>query len=290
MNPAGAALYLDFDNVFSGLLQLDPQVALQFAEDPGRWVARLKDSLLADRPRRWLVLRCYLNPAGVIRDPRPTAADGRIEFSRFRQAFAREGFEVVDCPRLTETKNGADIRLVIDVMDSLVTSTRFDEYVIASGDSDMTPLLVRLRAADRRTTAIATTEAARGFAVVADRFIDREGLVSLLGAPQHPSASGGASGARPATPSAERFRTLVTKRYRTSQTPVLLSALGQELRKDLGTETIESTKWFGFGTCSKAVASLQLPGAEVAGSYLWDNRRHAAPTAKADPAAVPQSA
>jgi hypothetical protein len=288
MNPAGAALYLDFDNVFSGLLQLDPKVALQFAEDPGRWVARLKEGLLADRPRRWLVLRCYMNPAGAVRDPRSANATSRIEFSRFRQAFTREGFEVVDCPRLTETKNGADIRIVIDVMESLASSTRFDEYVIASGDSDMTPLLVRLRAADRRTTAIAATEAARGFAVVADRFIDREGLAGLVKLRQDATPVSGAE--IPESAPSERFRSFVTRRYRTSPTPLLLSALGQELRKDLGAEAIESTKWFGFGTCSKAVANLQLPGAQVAGSYLWDSRRHQAPTLRTIPPAGPRGA
>lgn len=36
-----AALYLDFDNVFGGLLKLDPDVAIQFAENPGSWLTRL---------------------------------------------------------------------------------------------------------------------------------------------------------------------------------------------------------------------------------------------------------
>jgi uncharacterized LabA/DUF88 family protein len=36
---------------------------------------------------------------------------------------------------------------------------RYDEFVIASADSDFTPLLQRLRAADRRTTLLATFDA-----------------------------------------------------------------------------------------------------------------------------------
>ena len=35
MNYVRTALYLDFDNVFSGLCNLDPQVAVRFASDPG---------------------------------------------------------------------------------------------------------------------------------------------------------------------------------------------------------------------------------------------------------------
>jgi len=281
MNPAGAALYLDFDNVFSGLLQLDPRVALQFAEDPGRWVARLKDSLLADRPRRWLVLRCYMNPAGSLPDPHP--GGGRLYFSRFRPFLTRAGFEVIDCPRITATKNGADIRMVIDVLDSLDGRTRYEEYVIASGDSDMTPLLIRLRAADRRTTVISAAEAAEGYGVVADLFVDGEDILDLLQDSPQPTPGEAeietleivtAPGLPPS------FRELVTRRYEVSSGPLHLATLGQELRTLHG-DTIDRTSWFGHRSCGKALASLGLPNARIEGTYLWDASRHAAPAADA---------
>jgi hypothetical protein len=69
-----------------------------------------------DGARRWLVLRCYLNPAGRV--PHPKDPHKRLNFSDFRQHFTRAGFEVVDCPRVSATKNAADIRLV------MVRSTR----------------------------------------------------------------------------------------------------------------------------------------------------------------------
>jgi hypothetical protein len=34
MTDVRAALFLDFDNVFSGLFKFDPRVAVQFASDP----------------------------------------------------------------------------------------------------------------------------------------------------------------------------------------------------------------------------------------------------------------
>src|SRR5579875_3583929 len=103
-----AALYVDFDNVFSGLFKLDPDVAIQFAEDPGSWLKRLATTLTEGTPRRWLVLRCYLNPAGWLMHHNAAGESGRLFFSRFRPSFVRAGFEVVDCPRLNSTKNGAD--------------------------------------------------------------------------------------------------------------------------------------------------------------------------------------
>ncbi|MGC3993236.1 MAG: NYN domain-containing protein [Propionicimonas sp.] len=117
MSHVPAALYLDFDNVFTELRKHDPTAALGFAEQPDVWLERL--SVLPEgRRRRWLVLRCYLNPAGW-----PQTVDGAPQtFGRYRRAFVRAGFEVIDCPRLAGTKNAADIRMALDVLDSLQAS------------------------------------------------------------------------------------------------------------------------------------------------------------------------
>jgi hypothetical protein len=174
------ALYLDFDNVFGGLLKLDPDVAVQFAENPGSWLTRLSASFTLDGPRRWLVLRCYMNPAGSVLHPDTGAGVPRLYFSRFRPFFVRAGFEVIDCPPLSYTKNAADIRIVVDAVDALGAETAYEEFVIASGDSDMTPLLVRLRRADRRTTIMSPSDAAEAFTAVADRLVDSQQLLELV--------------------------------------------------------------------------------------------------------------
>ncbi|WP_436521578.1 hypothetical protein [Actinoplanes sp. HUAS TT8] len=96
-----AALYLDFDNVFSGLIKQDPDVAIQFAKDPAAWLVRLTTSLTVDGPRRWLILRCYMNPGGWVPNPDSEAAQPRLYYSQFRPFFVNAGFEVIDCPRLT---------------------------------------------------------------------------------------------------------------------------------------------------------------------------------------------
>ena len=67
--------------------------------------------------RRILVRRCYLNPAA---------------FQRYRAYYTRNGFAVIDCPPLTsQNKNGADIYMVMDILDALTHKTRFDEYTEA---------------------------------------------------------------------------------------------------------------------------------------------------------------
>src|SRR4051794_24149752 len=155
MNPVRAALYVDFDNVFSGLCKLNPLAAKAFADEPSTWLNALTTQHTVDGPRRWLSVRCYLNSAGSV--PDPAGGEQRLQFASLRVGFVRAGFEVVDCPPFfTGAKNAADIKIAIDVMKALQGPTRYDEFVIASADSDLTPLLATVGAADRRTTLIST--------------------------------------------------------------------------------------------------------------------------------------
>lgn len=290
-----AALYLDFDNVFSGLLKLDPDVAIQFAENPGSWLTRLSTSLTVDGPRRWLVLRCYMNPAGWVPHPDPEAGVARLYFSRFRPFFTSAGFEVIDCPRLTHTKNAADIRLVVDAVDALSAEPAYDEFVIASGDSDMTPLLVRLRAGDRRTTIVSPSDAADAFTAVADRLVDGQQVLELVQGeqidpddeaevanftelPSIPDRNVPMSGdERPDRDEAfERFRTIVTERYVAASGPLNLASLAYELRRELG-RSIDDTRWFGFGGFARSLESLELPNMRLSQHLLWDGSRHETP-------------
>lgn len=63
-----SALFVDFDNVYSGLRQLDPTCADRFARRPADWMNWLINSLSLPEHapegarRRVLVRRCYLNP------------------------------------------------------------------------------------------------------------------------------------------------------------------------------------------------------------------------------------
>ena len=96
-----SALFVDFDNVYSGLHKLDVSIADRFARTPQRWMNWLVESLELPQPapdgarRRMLVRRSYLNPQ---------------VYQRFRPAFNLAGFEIIDCPSLTsEGKTSTDI-------------------------------------------------------------------------------------------------------------------------------------------------------------------------------------
>lgn len=175
-----SALYIDFDNFFGGLLRSDPQAAVRIAERPQVWIEGLTHPDGAPS-RRWLQLRCYLNPGGSV--PHPTEPGQRIRFDAFRPYFTQAGIEVVDCPALTkQAKNGADIRIVVDVMAALNQGALFEEFVLASSDSDFTPLLQVLRAADLRTCVIATGSTAIAYEALADEYLDEQDIFDLLAA------------------------------------------------------------------------------------------------------------
>ncbi|MBX9702407.1 MAG: NYN domain-containing protein, partial [Acetobacteraceae bacterium] len=182
-----AALWLDFDNVFAGLAALDEWAAWRFASEPGRWLRWLAagEEAEAAAPRRILVRRCYLNPAGWT-EPAPGGAlaqwlgQPRIYYSRFRAEFVRAGFQVVDCPRLARLKNGADILMALDIADALAHPTRFEEFVILSGDSDFTPLLHRLREHDRRSLLVAHGASAAALRAAADAVLTLEEFAEAL--------------------------------------------------------------------------------------------------------------
>lgn len=266
-----SALYLDFDNVFTELRKHDPESAFRFAEHPESWLERL-GQLPDGRRRRWFVLRCYLNPAGW-----PDGVDGAPQtFGRYRSAFVRAGFEVVDCPRLAGTKNAADIRMALDVLDSLAALPRPQEYVLGSADSDFTPLLVRLRAVGRSTTLLSSRDVAPALAAVADRVLGPAELVALVGgAPLQQRV--GAFG---------DFVRLVERRYETSRTPIPLATLAAEATRALGPET-RTSKWYGYGSFTRALAGVGLVHSRIGDGYLADERwTQPDPRAPEEPAAV----
>ena len=169
-----SALYVDFDNLFSGLRQVDEDAANVFANDPRRllaWLAVGTDEEGSFR-RRFLVRDCYLNP--------------QIYAGR-RAQFVAAGFRVIDCPSLTQRgKSSADTHIVLDVVDALGHATRYDEFVICSADADFSPLMTKLRRHDRRTLMVAAGPYAAAYEAVCDATV---GPMQLLEAFATPAAS-----------------------------------------------------------------------------------------------------
>ena len=164
-----SALFVDFDNVYSGLRKLDPAIADRFARQPLEWVnwvigeLELPDHAPAGARRRLLVRRCYLNPQA---------------YQRFRPSFNLAGFEIIDCPALTsEGKTSTDIHMVLDIIDLLQHEARYDEFIVFSADADFTPVLRKLRCWDRRTTVLAIGFPSAAYRASADLLIDPDEFV-----------------------------------------------------------------------------------------------------------------
>ena len=161
-----SALFVDFDNIYIGLRRSDPEAARRFAEVPQRWLEWLEAQPMAGEPdarRRILARRCYLNPQ---------------TFNDFRPYFIRSAFEVIDCPPLTQQgKTSADVRIVLDVVDALDHPTRYDEFIVFSGDADFTPVLLRLRKHDRRTTVLTVGPSSAAYRAASDLLIAEETFI-----------------------------------------------------------------------------------------------------------------
>lgn len=276
-----SALFVDFDNIFGGLLELDRAAALAFVNEPQRWIERMAVlGLPSGSHRNFLVRRAYLNPAGWRLDPELGNEAGRLYFQRFRPNLTRAGFEVIDCPALTSRhKNAADIRIVMDVLDCLDARTHYDEVVLASSDADFTPLLQRIRSQDRRTALMSAGPAAPAYRSIADWYLDEEALIELLvGDPEPPEEDAPLAGeASDASIDPEPVARLVRSMVERSDAPILLSKMGLELREHLGAE-ITTTKWFGARTLGAFLRGMEPPlGLDE--RYVWDPQRHPPPEA-----------
>ena len=280
-----SALFLDFDNIYGGMYQLDRDAAYALADDPGRLLEALATRRLPSGGRRdLLVLRAYLNPAGFIQDSERGNDTDRLYLSRYRPNLTRSGFEVVDCPALTYgQKNAADIRIVIDVLQRLNAKTYYDEFIVASSDADFTPLLQHLRASDRRTTIISTGTTAPAYRNIASVYLDAQDLIELLDSGQTGNGAVIASGPAATADSdvaRERVREQVQlaaeSHVARSDEPMLLSVLGSRLRDEFG-DSIDD-KWFGAGSLGAFVRRMSTASdIRAAGHYIWDANRHSAP-------------
>lgn len=161
------ALFVDFDNIYLSLAEQDSDLADEFATNPDRWLEWLANELPThylhpDGPdtRRILIRRCYLNPQS---------------FSKYRPYFIRAAFEVIDCPPLTQRgKTSTDIHMVMDMLDALDHSTHFSEFIIMSGDSDFTPVLLRLRKHARRSVVVSAGYVSPAYKASCDYLIGQD--------------------------------------------------------------------------------------------------------------------
>ena len=119
------AVLIDFENIAAGtekdgLGRFDVELVLKRVKDKGRV----------------LMARSY-------------ADWGR--FSRFKQTLLTNNVTMMELTSHgMQDKNRADIALVVDALELAFTKEYIDTYVIVSGDSDFTPLVLKMRELDKR--------------------------------------------------------------------------------------------------------------------------------------------
>lgn len=277
MTPLKSALFVDFDNIYSGLRKLDQKIADHFARQPLDWMNWLIHSLnLPDHSpsndrRRVLVRRCYLNPQA---------------YQRFRPSFNLAGFEIVDCPSLTsEGKTSTDIHMVLDIIDLLQHETRYDEFIVFSADADFTPVLRKLRRWDRRTTVLAIGFPSAAYRASADLLIDQDEFVrNALGfrdedetpTPEQTTSEHGESETR--TLAATAARNFVEQAVAGSPEPVPMALLATQILKTV--KGIDASTWAGHGSFRGLVDSWSPSPIRVtteSGGVIYDSRRHSLP-------------
>lgn len=114
------ALYIDFENIEIGLQK---QHKTKFSIEP---------------------IINKLSELGVIRI-RKAYADW-VKNKDYRESLLNYGIELIEKPSLnTEGKNGADIKLTIDAVETAITNANINTFAIVSGDSDFLSLIQKLR-------------------------------------------------------------------------------------------------------------------------------------------------
>lgn len=128
-NEERIAIFFDFENIALGArdrgVKMDPLVIMDALSERGRVVVR----------------RAY--------------ADWNL-FTEHRQALVEQRIELIEIPQRTGIvrKNAADIKLAVDALEMAFERDFITTFALASGDSDFTPLVLKLRELNKRVVGI----------------------------------------------------------------------------------------------------------------------------------------
>ncbi|MGE0491988.1 MAG: NYN domain-containing protein [Vulcanimicrobiota bacterium] len=100
-------------------------------------------------------------------------------FPEYKRPFHEAAIEMFDIPqRSIGGKNSADIRMVVDALDLCYTRPHIDLFVIASGDSDFSPLVSKLRENNKRVIGVGVKNSTSDLLVDnCDEFVFYEDLI-----------------------------------------------------------------------------------------------------------------
>ena len=100
-------------------------------------------------------------------------------FGEYKRSFHEAAVELMDIPRKKISgKNSADIRMVVDALDLCYSKDHIQVFALASGDSDFSPLVSKLKENDKYVIGIGVKDSTSRLLVEnCDEFIFYEDLV-----------------------------------------------------------------------------------------------------------------
>ena len=146
----GVAVYWDFENIHAAVLEQE--------QGPGAY----RRSVEAGRAQEPVVeIDAVVDYA---------ASFGRVVINRaygnwhamheYREQLLAQSIELVQLFPVSRLKNGADIRLSLDVLDDLTAHAGISHLIIVAGDSDFIPLAQRVRRLGRQVIGVSAERAA----------------------------------------------------------------------------------------------------------------------------------
>jgi hypothetical protein len=146
---AGVALYWDFENLHAALCEARQEGA--YARQDNRF--KVQEPLVD--VHAVVELAAGLGPLVIHR-----AYCNWQFFGRYRDALLHHAIELIQLfPPGGSAKNGADIRLSLDVMEDVRRFSHVRSVVVVGGDSDFLPLAQKVRAAGCRLVGVGSRHA-----------------------------------------------------------------------------------------------------------------------------------
>ena len=181
LTDSSVGVYIDFDNIIiSRYDQVHGKGA--FTRDRARYATGGADNPQVDAATVDLdAIIDYASTFGSVSVCRAYADWSMPANTRYRNQLVKRAVELVQMfPTAANNKNGADIRLAVDVMEDLFRLDHLSHVVIVAGDSDFVPLAQRSKRLGKQVIGIGVAGAtSRALAAVCDVFASYDTILSV---------------------------------------------------------------------------------------------------------------
>ncbi len=166
-----SVLFFDFDSIYRSLNRQRAGSGEQLGARAGAWLEAIETGELMEPRgeeirRRFATKRCYADPKVL---------------GKNRGWLTANGVQIVDCPQLGgHPRTPADVHLVLDTADALEHGAEVQEFILLTAEADLTPLLFRLRAHNRRIVVYSTEAGVASYNALADATIPERALLAVL--------------------------------------------------------------------------------------------------------------